>query len=117
MIPFETIRKIMKEETNGTHISEKAIVVMATHVEEYIRNVTNKSMIVLNEMNKCRNIQGLKKQQRLNEKCVQTGINYNNQERILTLSGENQKGGKKQKGEKNDQETPKYQTNKGVEII
>ncbi len=103
MIPFETIRKIMKEQSNGKQISDKAIVIMSIHVEDYIKNLTKISYDVLDEKNKNRDNQKMRKQKRLCEKCVQKGITIINHENHSHVS-EEQIGGK--------EKTQKYENKK-----
>lgn len=77
----------MKEKTNGKQVSDKAIVVMSIYVEEYVKNVTEKGLEVLDEMNKNREMQGLRKKVRFDDKCVLEGITIINQERLLNIPG------------------------------
>jgi len=85
ILPFETIRKIMKEKCKERQISDKAVVVLSIYIEEYVRKVTEKSIEVLEEMNENCEIQKIRKQVRLDDKCIQKGISIINQEEILKL--------------------------------
>lgn len=87
MLSFETIKRIMKTKSNGRQISNKAVVLMSIYVEKYVKNVTEKGLEVLDEMNKNREIQGLRKQIRLDDKCVLEGITIINQESLLNIPG------------------------------
>ncbi|KYK34131.1 MAG: hypothetical protein AYK22_05865 [Thermoplasmatales archaeon SG8-52-3] len=83
----------MKEKCKGCQISDKAVVILSIYIEEYVKNVTEKSMEILDKMNENCEIQGLRKQMRLDDKCIQKGINNINQENLLNLPGK-QEGGK-----------------------
>ena len=87
MLSFETIKRIMKTKSNGRQISDKAVVVMSIYVEKYVKNVTEKGLEVLDEMNNNREIQSLRKQMRLDDKCVLEGINIINQDSLLNIPG------------------------------
>ena len=87
ILSFETIKRIMKTKSNGRQISNKAVVLMSIYVEKYVKNVTEKGLEVLDEMNKNREIQGLRKQIRLDDKCVLEGITIINQESLLNIPG------------------------------
>jgi len=79
MLSFETIKRIMKTKSNGRQISDKAVVLMSIYVEKYVKNVTEKSLEVLDEMNKNRKIQNIRLKKRLNDNCIRRGariINY-----------------------------------------
>ena len=115
MLSFETIKRIMKTKSNGRQISDKAVVVMSIYVEKYVKNVTEKGLEVLDEMNKNREIQGLRKQIRLDDKCVLEGITIINQESLLNIPEKTGRRTKK-KGIKYVMHTPENKTNQGVEI-
>lgn len=83
----------MKEKSEKRQISDKAVIILSIYIEEYVKNVTEKSMEVLDEMNENREIQGLRKQMRLDDKCIHKGINIINQKNLLNLP-EKQAGGK-----------------------
>lgn len=85
VLSFEPIKRLMKTRSNGRQISSKAVVLMSIYVEKYVKNVTEKGLEVLDEMNKNREIQGLRKQIRLDDKCVLEGITIINQESLLNI--------------------------------
>lgn len=75
----------MKEKSKGRQISDKAVVVLSIYIEEYVKNITEKAMEILDEMNENHNIQNLRKQMRLDDKCIQKGISIINRENLLNL--------------------------------
>ena len=92
----------MNEKINRRQISDKAVFLMSIYAEEYIKNVTEKGLEFLEEMNRKREIQGLRKQVRFDEKCILEGVTIINQENILNTP-EKQVGGKRKEENKNTQ--------------
>jgi len=86
MLPFETVRKIMKNITNNYQISDKAIAIMAIYIEKHIENITKKSLEIFEEINNLRGKQGLRKYKRLDEKSVEKVIRYINHKFLFNLS-------------------------------
>ena len=81
MLPFETIKKIMKKRTNGNQISKKAVAAVAANVEDYVKNVTDISLVAHKKKNKQRKIQGLRIQKRIDKKCIHDAIKIINNEK------------------------------------
>ena len=75
----------MKEKSNGKQVSDKAVVLMSIYVEKYIKNATKKGLEMLDEMNKNQEIQGIRKQLRLDDKCILEGIRIINKESLLNM--------------------------------
>ena len=116
ILSFETIKRLMKTRSNGRQISDKAVVLMSIYVEKYVKNVTEKSLEVLDEMNKNRRIQNIRLKKRLNDDCIRRGariINY----KCLNKSDNHQMNEKSDDGKQLISNNLEFQFGNGVEVV
>jgi hypothetical protein len=97
MLPLETVRKRMKSVCHDRQVSDSAVAIMAMHLDQYIKDLTNLSLKELDQLNRSRKIQGIYQKKKLDDRAVERAIKLiNSQSHTNSPKG----GGKGRKGEK-----------------